>query len=94
MGIIASPATAKPHARSLEALAAIAKKDTSQIVGWLAVDNRASFWIQFNANGAALKRELRNELIDFSRSGSIFSPIRDSFVLPPAYELEACVSAK
>ncbi len=92
MGLM-TPRGQKPQVRSLEALAAIAqKKDAAHIVGWLAVDDRASLWIQFNAKGAALKRELGNEVVDFSSSGSLFSPLRDSFVLPPAYELEACIS--
>jgi hypothetical protein len=95
MGLVTSPQTAKPQARSLEALAAIVqKKDEAQVVGWLAVDDRATFWIQFNAEGAALKRELGDEVIDFSSSGAVFSPVRPSFVLPPAYELEACISTK
>lgn len=92
MGLM-TPRGEKPHVRSLEALAAITpRKDYRRVVGWLAVDDRASFWIEFNADGAALKRELGNEVVDFTSSGSLFSPLRDSFVLPPAYQLVACVS--
>lgn len=93
IGFIGRPATTKPQPRSLEALAAIApRKNWRHVVGWLAVDDRASFWIAFNADGAALKRELGSEVIDFTSSGSIFSPLRDSFMLPGAYELVACIS--
>jgi hypothetical protein len=72
------------HARSLEALAAIVDKD-SHVQGWLAVDDRAAFWVQPKQGKDQLK------LMNLQQNApSVFVYVPGKLQLPPGYSAVAC----
>ena len=82
----------KPHMRSLAAVAAIHKSPSSQIEGWLGIDDLGDYWVEFSSDSAGLRKAFADNVIPFP--GSVFSPVNQGVRLPTGFLLEACVGTE